>query len=421
MNTRNHMKTSMKSVKDRFMKAPYGFVEDDVHWLVARLFRRGDLTFTVNGAAVSLNNKTEEEIISFITKKAFVEKLLMEERIRVNDKDKKAVRDVMKEVFGAATSAEDEDTIMKNFQRYAQNTIYELERLEVYYKEHRYPGKKVIAEGKALMLSVVQIQSAMDFFATVSKKRDDFYDFAEDYEPVKAFFNGEQVTIFGRALDMLAIYDDSKTYIVNSELEDIVAQMRAIVRQEKPYASIPKLPELREKFMSCYVKILQQESAPVLDSIDQARQRVMEVLSIKEYNDQKRDHYFAQFQEIRDGAEHCNNVSSLRSYADKADALKLRLLNEMDALDNQLAQQKADEEARRKAEDAKQSGTPAAEVEPAPAPVKIRRTKNVSIKMMTGTASWRLESKEDIDKYISNLRRVLEAQLDGDTIVNVEF
>ena len=44
------------------MKAPYGFVEDDVFWLVARLFKRGDLTFTVNGATVSLNNKTEEEL-----------------------------------------------------------------------------------------------------------------------------------------------------------------------------------------------------------------------------------------------------------------------------------------------------------------------------------------------------------------------
>ena len=127
MNTRNHMKTSMKTVKDRFMKAPYGFVEDDVHWLVARLFKRGDLAFTVNGAAVSLNNKSEEEIIGFITKKAFAEKLLMEERVRVSDKDKKAVRDVMKETFRATTSAEDEDTIMKNFQRYAQNTIYEIE------------------------------------------------------------------------------------------------------------------------------------------------------------------------------------------------------------------------------------------------------------------------------------------------------
>ena len=421
LNTRNHMKTSMKSVKDRFMKAPYGFVEDDVFWLVARLFKRGDLTFTVNGATVSLNNKTEEEIIGFITKKAFVEKLLMEERTRVPDKDKKAVRDVMKEVFQTTTSAEDEDTIMKNFQRYAQNTIYEIERLEVYYKEHRYPGKKVLETGKNLMLAVVQIQSAMDFFTTISKKRDDFYDFAEDYEPIKAFFAGEQLTIFTRALDMLAIYDDSKTYIVNAELEDIVAQMRSIVGQEKPYANIPKLPELREKFMSCYVKILQQESAPVLDSIDQARSRVLEVLSTKEYNDQKRSTYFAQFQEIRDGAEHCNNVSSLRSYADKADALKLRLLNEMDALDNKLAQQRAAEEARRKAEEAKQSGTSTDEVEITPAPVKIRKTKNVSIKRMTGTSSWRLESKADIDKYIAGLRETLEAQLDEDTIVNVEF
>ena len=421
INTRNHMKTSMKSVKDRFMKAPYGFVEDDVFWLVARLFKRGDLTFTVNGATVSLNNKTEEEIIGFITKKAFVEKLLMEERTRVPDKDKKAVRDVMKEVFQTTTSAEDEDTIMKNFQRYAQNTIYELERLEVYYKEHRYPGKKVLETGKNLMLAVVQIQSAMDFFTMVSKKRDDFYDFAEDYEPIKAFFAGEQLTIFTRALDMLAIYDDSKTYIVNAELEDIVAQMRSIVGQEKPYANIPKLPELREKFMSCYVKILQQESAPVLDSIDQARSRVLEVLSTKEYNEQKRDSYFTLFREIRDGAEHCNNVSSLRSFADKADALKLRLLNEMDALDNKQAQQRAAEEARRKAEEAKHSGTSTDEVEVAPAPVKIRKTKNVSIKMMTGTSSWRLESKADIDKYIAGLRETLEAQLTEDTIVNVEF
>ena len=169
------------------------------------------------------------------------------------------------------------------------------------------------------------------------------------------------------------------------------------------------------------MKILQQESAPVLDSIDQAWKRVLEVLSTKEYNDQKRTAYYEKFQDIRDGATHCNNVSTLRSYADKADALKLRLLNEMDELDRKLAKQKAEEEARRQAEEAKQSGKPTPEVPVTPAPVKIRKTKNVSIKMMTGTASWRLESKEDIDRYMDSLRKSLEAQLDEDTIVNVEF
>ena len=53
--------------------------------------------------------------------------------------------------------------------------------------------------------------------------------------------------------------------------------------------------------------------------------------------------------------------------------------------------------------------------------VKIRKMKNVSIKMMTGTSSWRLESKEDIDRYMDSLRKSLEEQLDEDTIVNVEF
>ena len=415
MNTRNHMKTSMKTVKDRFMKAPYGFSEDDVHWLVARLFKRGDLTFTVNGVTVSLNNKSEEEIIDFITKKQYVEKLLMEERVRVSDKDKKAVRDVMKETFGATVPSEDEDVIMKNFQRFVQNKIDEIERLEVKYTQCAYPGKKVLSDGKALMRSVMQIQSAVEFFTTVSKKRDEFLDFAEDYEPVKTFFTGEQSNIFARALDMLKIYDDSKTYIVNAELEDIVGQMRTITRQEKPYSNIPKLPELREKFMSCYGDILQRESVPVLDSVDQARKRVLEVLSAKEYNDRKRASYIEKFQEIREGAEQCNNVSTLRSFKDKADALKLRLLNEMDDLDNELAARKAE------AEGAKQSDDSSDKVDVAPVPVKIRKTKNVSIRMMTGTASWRLESKEDIDKYIDSLRKTLEAQLDDDTIVNVEF
>jgi len=420
MNSRSHMKTSMKTVKDRFMKAPYGYVEDDIHWLVARLFKRGDLAFTVNGAAVSLNNKSEEEIIGFITKKAFVEKLLMEERIRVSDKEKKAVRDVMKEVFHTASSAEDEDTIMSNFQRYAQSTCNEIEKLEVYYRQYQYPGKRVLAEGKKLMTAMIQLQSPMEFFSTVSKMRDDFMDFAEDYDPVKAFFAGEQQQIFMRTLDMLAIYDDSKTYIVDSTLEDIVAQMRTIVRQEKPYGNIPKLPGLRDQFMSAYMKVLEVEQAPVLDSIDQAMKRVLDALSGKEYESQKRNRYSEQFREIRDGAERCNNVSTLRSFGDKADALKLRLLGEMDTLDAQIAQKNAEEAERRAREQSEKAETPPDVAQP-PAVYKVRKTKRVTIKQMTGTASWRLESAEDVDKYLAQLREKLTAQLDSNTIVNVEF
>ena len=423
-NTHMHMKTSMKTVKDRFMKAPYGFVEDDVHWLIARLFKRGDLAFTVNGVSVNQNNKTEEELISFITKKAFVEKLLLEERIRVDERDKKAVRDVMKELFGTAGVAEDEDSIMKNFQRYAQNTINEILRLEPQYQNYKYPGKKVLDTGKKLMQKVIQIQSPLEFFKHVSKNREDFYDFAEDYEPVKAFFNGEQLQIFTRALDMLAIYDDSKTYIVDEELEKIVAEMRQITKQDKPYPNIPKLPELRSRFIMAYSKILEREEKPVLDAIDQAKNRVLEVLDTKEYAAEKRAKYNEQFREIREGAERCNNVSSLRSFADKADALKIRLMNEMDALDRQIAYEKAlkaKQEAEEAARKAKKEGKEIEIVTPVPDPVKIKKTKNVTIKNMTNTSFWRLESEQDIDQYLAALRKALVEELQGTDIVNVEF
>ena len=427
MNSRNHMKTSMKSVKDRFMKAPYRFVEDDINWLIARLFKRGDLNFIVNGAYVNLNNKSEDDIIGYITKKAFVEKLLMEERVRVSEKDKKAVRDVMKELFHAASTSEDEDSIMKSFQGYATNMVNDMSRLEAYYNQYAYPGKKVLDMGKRLLQSTMQLTSTLEFFEYVSKMRESFFDFAEDYEPVKTFFGGEQQNIFMRVLDMLAIYEDSKTYIVDTKLEEVVEKMHTIVKQDKPYKNIPQLPELLKQFRDAYAKVMEVEEAPVLDSIDQSRQRVLEVLATKEYAEQKKERYLSLFEEIHNGAESCNNVSALRSFADKAGALKIRLMDEMDNMDRQIEERKQAEEIRRIREEAKKQGVDVNDAQVAQniaeqnKQYKVRKTKNVSIKKITGTSSWRLENTADIDKYIEELRKTLVTQLDEDTIVNVEF
>lgn len=420
-NSRIHTKTSMKTVKDRFMKAPYGFVDDDIHWLIACLFQRGDLDFTVNGAAVTRTNTSEEEIINFITKKAFAEKLLMEEHTRVPEKEKKAVREVMKELFHVSSVTEDEDSQMQDFQRYSRNLLRDFEELEHNYQDcPSYPDKKVVERGKQLLRTVEPLQRPLEFFQTVSRRRDDFLDLAEDYEPVRAFFHGEQREIFRRAVELLTIYDDSKTYIVDTALEDTVAQMRSILRKEHPYSDIPKLPELRQKYTEAYMKVLKAESAPVLDGIDQAKARVFEVLNTKEYAVEKKERYLNQFTELRGKAEHCNNVSKLRGYKDEAEALKIRLLNEMDALDAQLARKKAEEEAKRQEKAAQALGIPAPE-EQKPAAYKPRKTRNVTIKSMARTSSWRLEKRSDIDKVLFDLRNALEAELSENDIVNVEF
>lgn len=422
-NSRMHVKTSMKTVKDRFMKAPYGFVENDVQWLVAKLYKRGDLSFSVNGASVSQMNKSAEEIINFITKKPFVEKLMMEERVRVADKDKKVVRDVLKELFHTSSPSDDEDAVMNYFMTFGNKLITELRVLKKDYERVAYPGKKVIEAGIKVLSDIVQIQVPLEFYQTVTKRQDDLFDFTEDYEPVKAFFAGEQKTIFDKALLFLDKYDDSKTYIVDAKLESVVDAIRTIVRKDKPFADIPKLPELLKEFSDVYMAILDEQLAPVMDSVKESQKRVFEILNTKEYKEQKNYTYFTMFGEIEEAAEACTNVSVLRSYADRAEALKIRLLNEMDKMDRDIAMCKAEE--MRKALEAQAAQTGIVDKEQIEVEVKkevkVKKTKNVPVKSMTKTASWRIESKEDVDRYVEELRTRLMNELEADTIVNIEF
>lgn len=75
-NSALHANTSMKSLKDRFTKAPYGFVDDDVEWIVAHLFKKGQISLTLNGAVLTLSAANGDEIARYITKREFLDKLL---------------------------------------------------------------------------------------------------------------------------------------------------------------------------------------------------------------------------------------------------------------------------------------------------------------------------------------------------------
>ncbi len=410
-NTSMHMKTSMKSLMERFMKAPYGFVEDDVEWLVARLFKNGDISFTVNGSSVTMLNKSDDEIIRYITKKEFVEKLLCERRENSNESQKKAVRDVMKELFGTTGVNDDDDAMMSSFQSYSQKLLNELGIYEVMYQSQPLPGKQVVSTGKNLLRAVMQIQSPSEFFKKISTERDEYFDFAEDVEPVKAFFAGDQKNIFEKALKLMHIYDDSKTFIVNEKVEYNVRLIKEILKKDAPYSDIPKLPELLDHFNQAYSDVLEEMATPIFDSIEDAKKRVFDVLNTKEYKSEFDGRYIRLFSEILEKAKSCNNVATLQNIKVEADALKVRLLNEISNKDDKIAHEKAAQE--------KTSGG-SEELIPSQQP-RIKKHKNISIKTISLSASWQIETPQDVDKYIAQLKERLLKELEEDTIVNIEF
>lgn len=409
-NSSAHTKTSMKSLMDRFMKAPYGFVEDDVEWLVAKLFKNGDISFTVNGSSVTLLNKSEDEIVRYITKKEFVEKLLTERRKKANDIQKKTVREVMKELFGVSSINEDDDAMMNSFQSYSKDVLNELEKHEITCQSNPFPGKQVISDGKNLLRAVIQIQSPMEFFDKISADRDNYLDFAEDYEPVKAFFTGEQKNIFVDALNLMKIFDDSKTFVVDDQVESTVAEIKVILKKAAPYSDISKLPELLNRFREAYSKVLDSMLAPVLAAIKDARTRTFEALDAKSYKEEFSDRFIKSFDEIREKATKCNNVATLQNIRLEADALKLRLLNEISKRDEQLAKVR------------ETPPTYAGGPTPVPKPQPAKKTrKNISIKSLSLSASWQIETEQDVDNQLAILREQIIKELAKDMIISIEF
>ncbi len=413
LNTQRHMKTSMKSISERFLKAPYGFVEADVQWLVAKLFKDGEIALFVNNEAVTLLSKSEEEIIRYLTRKEYNEKLMTERKEKANEKQKKAVREVMRELFNVTSASEDDDAIMKSFLGYASNLKTDLEKLEIHYStQPKYPGKQLVRTGKSLMVDTLQLKYSTEFFAQIYAKKDDYLDFAEDYEPLKKFFAGEQKEIFDRALDLMQIYDESKTFIVDSAIESAVKDIKSILGKPVPYSEIFKLPDYIGNFTALYSDLLSDMQKPIDEAIEEARKRVFEELEGKQCHDKLSDKCVELFSEIHDKAEKCNNVATLQNIKLEADALKMRCLNEIIKEEAKIIASEQPAE-REDANDGEKADVSAA--------VPVKKKKTLSIKSISNSATWQIESEEDVKRYISELQTKLLATLEDDTIINIEF
>jgi len=416
-NTARHTKTSMKSIIERFTKAPYGFIEDDVQWLIAKLFKDGDIALFVNNESISLLSKSEDEILRYLSKHEFADKLLIETRERPTDRQKKAVREVMKELFNSKPTSDDDDAIMNSFHQYCSNLKTDLEKIEIRQNNQiKYPGRLVISKGKSLLINVLDIKYSTEFFMEIDAKRDEYLDFAEGYQPLKAFFGGEQIAIFDKAINLMNIYDDSKTFIVNEEIEKVVSDIKDIMKKSSPYSEIFKMPELLDKFTGLYRIMLDEMEEPVISSINEAKTRVFAELGQKQCHDILKNSFIRRFEEINDKAAKCNNVATLQNIKIEADALKVRLLNEIASEENKIlaAKAKIDEQNKPK-------NIPGQAVSPTVSVPKVKKQKTISIKQINLETTWQIETEQDIDHYVTELKTRLRKALEDDTVINIEF
>ena len=349
---------------------------------------------------------------------------MLEKRERVSDKDKKIVRDLMKELYGNSTASDDEDALMSTFVAHAQTMLEELIGFAGQLKQAAYPGRQVVEIGIRLLNGIRSTKTAAEFFQTAVKNEDSLLDFIEDYEKVRNFFTGSQKQHFDEARKTYQIYEESQNYLAEPALEKIALAIRDILQNQKPYRLIKDLPGLRDEFNTAYEEILTAKAEPVKDAIENCRARVFAELENKPYKDQKASKFQGKFTELREQADHSNNINTLMSLSNQAEAVQQKYLNEIAAEDTRLARE-AEEKAQKEhqgniAETVEKPAVPTVDF-PQEQTYQPKKTKYFRIGDIAGITSLEIKNEADIDLLFQALKAKLLQELKDRDSIHIDF
>lgn len=403
--------TSLKTLLGIFTKEPYGFLPVDVEWLVARLFADGILTLTMNHEQLSLSSRNAQEFQRLFTRVESQERLLCDIRKHATDKQKRLVRDMMRDLFEKGVSSDDDEQLMADLKKECTDLREELRRQQATYREEPYlPGKNTVDAGISLMTSLIDPTTTESFYTALENAQEEYQDFKETYESLRDFFNAGQIKVFREAHDAVELYMRNQSRIDDDEVKNAAEGMRKILGMAEPYDKIRNLAVLHTTFQEKYRELLDRKSEPVKDYVADCYGRVLQHLNTLRC----KEHYWSSVIAERDDAleKICstNNLGDLELAKLDANRTKINWINTID-------QYEAAHQPVVQTPAAKVSGGVPAKAAPA-APVRRRVT--VSIQEVTDE-SWQINNAAELDAYIEKLRHALKQKLDNGDTLNVDI
>lgn len=411
-NSMSRTVTSLKTLLNTFTKEPYGFLPVDVEWLVARLFVDGTLTLTMNHEQLSVSGRNPQEFQRLFTRVENQERLLCDIRKHATDKQKRLVKDMMRDLFQKGVSSDDDEELMKELQKECRTMLDDLRQQQAAYRAEPYlPGKSTVEAGITLMNALINPITTDAFYTALENAQGDYSDFKETYEYLRDFFEGGQIKVFRDAHDDVELYKRNQSQITDEAVKNAADAMCKIMEMAEPYEKIRNLSALRTEFLEKYNALLEQKAAPVREYVEGCYNRIFQQLNTVRC----KDHFWSAVTTERDGALHkvdtatdLNEFVLLRFNANQAKIDWINTIDKYEAVHQPVAPAPVAHPAG--------GSAPAKVATPAP----VRRRVTVSIQDVT-PASWQINNSAELDAYIEKLRHALKQKLDNGDTLNVEI
>jgi len=257
----SHVPVSMGDVQRRYQAIPYGWREVDIAALVARLIVAQKIEIRYGGAVVG---KDDRNLVRYLRVKSEIDKASVSRRIAPSEDDMRKAVKFLREWLGQMSIAEDEDGLLAFIKEILSTRLHRYETLLIEYSHARYPQKEVVQSACNLMAEILSQKS--DNVALIKRllsRQEAILDAAEAMEQIETFFKSQRI-IFDKAQSMHSDLQNERDYFTaDHDTSGKIIEIVSILSMPKPYARIKDLSDLMQDIKTAYSVLLAQKKEEV--------------------------------------------------------------------------------------------------------------------------------------------------------------
>lgn len=410
----------VSEIIDRFSARPYGWPDGEILLILGRLAVAGRVSFHAGGPSLPVR-----EIFEDLNNSRRRREISVQKKRQTDDVVLKKARDLTREMFNAlGPDAEKElfDFYLTHLNQWLANLKSYKSKTDV----SHFPGKAQIDNCLLTLERLLANRESFDFFKALADKKNDYLDLEEDYRDIHEFFT-KQLHTWQQLQTSLQHFGKNRTELEkDAGAAKALAELERISEMESPYNQLNKVAELVETLDQVNKALLEKRRSHACERVEGKIQQLQaEIVKSGIGTPELSNKLLYPLQQVKKDIEAESGIAQIYMLQQKtADERLEDSLYELERALEQAARESA------KKEDAAKEGQPGAggrieepqpqpgggEPAPAPAPIPKPRptvvvdTGNVLSKVHSGAY---LETREDIDRFVSALKQELETAIDA--------
>ncbi len=391
---------TIRTLLQDFSAAPYGFLDEDVLYLLTRLLKDEVVSLIYNS---EVQNITSEDTLTKILKRDYYDRTIIKIRQKIDISLINDLKSVARTAFNIIDLRDDEDGMVEDFKNNClQNTLNKLNRIAGYYysssSNYQYPGQEAKDEATGIIERLLKIRDVGEFFKEVSNSKEDLIALAPKIEMVLEFFDGAQKEQFDEAKKIITIYDNNKDYTDKTdELLNVVNRMVAILTSKEPYSEIHELPTLRKELIDILNNMYDIKSEPIIKKINGTIEYIENEVKNAGIDIDFAKPYIDTCKKVIDTLERSNELKDIFAQQTRINQLEDKFINDLEY-----------EKSKKDATD--ETG-------------EVREEKIVKRTIIRADSlmnhSYEINSKEDIDKYVEELKEKLLKEFEKNSSLTI--